>query len=127
MYNTSHLNRGRDVEDLVRPADGVDVGERGDEARPRRRGVAEELDPEEVGGGAEGAGGGGGAAVAADQRRKGTVAVPDLRSPSSGVGVKRSTYFETGWNNVLPQYSPNKSHLDPRRLQPAAHRRSAPR
>ena len=78
IFSTSHLSRGGGVEHLVRSADGVDVGERGDEARPRRRGVAEELDPEEVGGGAEWAGGRGGAAVAPDQRRKGTVAVPDL-------------------------------------------------
>ena len=78
---THYLNRGRDVEDLVRPADGVDVGERGDEARPLRRGVGQELDPEEVGGGAEG-GGSGGAAVAPDQRREGTVAVSNLRSGS---------------------------------------------
>ena len=72
----------------MRPADGVDVGEHGAEARPRRRGIAQELDPEEVGGGAEWAGGGGGAAVAADQRRKWTVAVPDLRS-----GVKPSLCY----------------------------------
>ena len=77
---THYLNRGRDVEDLVRPADGVDIGEGGDEARPRRRGVGQEFNPEEVGGGAEGGGRGGGAAVAPDQRREGAVAVSNLRS-----------------------------------------------
>ena len=48
IFSTSHLSRGGGVEHQVRSADGVDVGERGDEARPLRRGVGQELDPEEV-------------------------------------------------------------------------------
>ena len=64
----------------MRSADGVHVGEGGDEARLFRRGVRQKLHPEEVRGGPE-RGRRGVPAVPADQRRKGTVAVSHLRSP----------------------------------------------
>ena len=65
----------------MRPADGVDVVDPGPEARALRRGVREELDPEEVGGGAEGGGRRrGGAAEAPDQRREGTGAIAHLQT-----------------------------------------------